>query len=172
MLTSKSVRMRLVEATDAEFILSLRLDERYNSFISKVDNDVESQRRWIVNYKNDEAQKRQFYFIIERLDGTPCGTVRIYDLRADSFCWGSWILNENKTRYAAIESALLVYEYGFTVLGFEKSHFEVLKGNLKVVDFHKKFGAVVVSEDDNNFYFEIAKVDVAKTAEKFKSLVE
>jgi RimJ/RimL family protein N-acetyltransferase len=172
MLKSKSVQMRLVEPADAEFILSLRLDERYNSYISKVDNDVESQRRWIINYKNDEAQKSQFYFIIERLDGTPCGTVRIYDLRAESFCWGSWILNENKTRYAAIESALLVYDYGFNTLGFEKSHFEVLKGNEKVVDFHKKFGAEVVSEDENNFYFEITQASVCKTAEKFKSLLE
>lgn len=172
MLTSKSVRLRLVEPTDAEFILSLRLDERYNNFISKVDKDVESQRQWIINYKHDEAHGRQFYFIIERLDGTACGTVRIYDLKQESFCWGSWILNESKTRYAAVESALLVYEYGFTVLGFEKSHFEVLKANSKVVDFHKKFGALVVSEDDSNFYFEIAKADVEKTADKFKSLLE
>jgi RimJ/RimL family protein N-acetyltransferase len=172
MLSLKTIRLRLVEPSDAEFILSLRLDQKYNSFLSKVDNDIESQRTWIRNYKEDEANKKQFYFIIERMDGVACGTVRIYDLRSDSFCWGSWILNENKTRYAAIESALLVYRYGFDILGFKKSHFDVMKGNSKVTDFHKKFGAVMVSEDSDNDYFEITKENVDKTALRFKDLIQ
>lgn len=172
MLNAKTIRLRLIEPTDAEFVLSLRLDKRYNSFISKVDDDVEAQRRWITDYKKDEAEKLQFYFIIERLDGKPCGTVRIYDLKQDSFCWGSWILNEDKTRYAAIESALLVYKYGFDVLGYEKCHFEVMKNNSKVTEFHKKFGAVIVSEDSDNDYFEITKENVDKAALRFKDLIQ
>lgn len=171
MLKSKTISMRLVEPTDAEFILKLRLDPRYNSFISSVKNDVELQRAWIINYKREESEKRQFYFVIERADGVPCGTVRVYDLTPDSFSWGSWILNENKTRYSAIESALLIYQFGFNELGFSKCHFEVMKENIRVVEFHKKFGATVVSEDDCNFYFEITKEDVARTSEKFKDMV-
>lgn len=171
MLSAKTIQLRLIEPTDAEFVLSLRLDNRYNSYISKVVDDLEMQRRWINEYKRDEEKKLQFYFIIERLDGTPCGTVRIYDLKPDSFCWGSWILNENKTRYAAIESALLVYKYGFEVLGYEKCHFEVMKDNSKVIDFHRKFGAEIVSEDENNYYFIINKIDVTKAAEKFTSFI-
>lgn len=163
--------MRYVQTADAEFILKLRLDSRYNTFISAVKNDVESQRAWIENYKYDEIERKQFYFIIERLDGTPCGTLRVYDLKADSFCWGSWILNEDKTRYSAIESALLVYQFGFNELGFNKCHFEVMKKNLKVIEFHQKFGAKIVDEDDENFYFEITKESVANTREKFKDLI-
>lgn len=171
MLVSKSIRLRLVEISDADFILGLRLDSRYNNFISKVEGDVESQRRWIAEYKNYEAKRQQFYFIIERNDGTPCGTVRVYDIKKDSFCWGSWILNENKTRYAAIESAMLVYSFGFNSLGLDRSHFEVMKENSKVIDFHKKFGAVVVREDNENFYFEITRHSVEATALKFKDLI-
>jgi len=170
MLESKTIRLRYVEVNDAEFILSLRLDSRYNLFLSSVENDLESQRKWIKKYKKEEEDGTQFYFIIERHDGTPCGTVRIYDLRENSFCWGSWILNENKSKYAAIESALLVYQYGFEYLGFTKSHFDVMKKNLKVIDFHKKFGAQIVDEDSDNLYFEIYKNDVDNTAAKFKSL--
>lgn len=101
--------MRYVEESDAEFILSLRLDNRYNNFLSRVDASLDGQKSWIRKYKDDEREEKQFYFIIERNDGIPCGTVRIYDLKKDSFCWGSWILNEDKTRYAALESAMLVY---------------------------------------------------------------
>lgn len=160
-LISKTIRLRFINPSDAEFVLSLRLDNRYNQFLSTVTPDVDGQREWIKKYKLDESQKKQFYFIIERNDGTPCGTIRVYDLRNDSFCWGSWILNENKPRYAALESAFLIYEFGFNVLGFNKSHFDVMKGNEKVISFHKKMGAVEIGEDTDNYFFEITKESVA-----------
>lgn len=167
-LTSKSILMRLVEEQDAEFILSLRLNQNLNTFLSKVNADVEAQSNWIRHYKEDEAKGKQYYFIVERLDGIRCGTVRLYDFTEDSFSWGSWILNNDKTRYAAIENAFLVYEFGFDVLGFNKSHFEVMKGNDRVIAFHEKLGAIRVNEDDTNIYFEINKDIVDIQREKFK----
>ncbi len=163
-LQSRTIRLRLIEPTDAAFVLSLRLDARYNQFLSAVAPDVEAQREWINRYKNDESAGTQFYFIIERNDGVPCGTIRVYDLRDDSFCWGSWILNESKTRFASLESAFLIYEFGFNVLGFTKSHFDVMKGNERVISFHKKMGALITGEDEENFYFEITQgsVDACK----------
>lgn len=162
-LDMKTIRLRLVEENDADFILGLRLDEQYNKFLSSVSADVEKQKEWIRNYKKDELQKKQFYFIIERTENNqPCGTVRIYDLREHSFSWGSWILNKNKTRFAALESAFLVYQFGFDQLEYKKSHFEVVKGNERVVSFHEKMGAIKTHEDQQNYYFEISKSDVEK----------
>lgn len=171
MYESKTIKIRLVEESDAEFILKLRLDERYNKFLSDVNPDVQAQRDWIKKYKNDEVRKKQFYFIIERNDNIPCGTVRIYDIQGDSFCWGSWILNENKTRYAAIESAFLVYKFGFDTLGLRKSHFEVRKGNERVISFHKKMGAVKISEDELNEYLNISKEAVLEAKQKLSAKI-
>jgi acyl dehydratase/RimJ/RimL family protein N-acetyltransferase len=165
-LESKTIRLRLVDESDAKFILKLRMDSKYNQFLSSVSADLQSQKDWISKYKKDEEDGTQFYFIIERLDGTPCGTIRVYDLREDSFCWGSWILNEEKTRYAAIESAFLIYLFGFEKLGFSKSHFDVMKGNERVISFHKKMGATQVGEDNDNFYFEITKEAVIEAQAK------
>ena len=162
-LKSRTIRLRLVEVSDAEFILGLREDVRYNLFLSKVGASISAQREWIERYKEQEAKGEQFYFIIERLCGAPCGTVRIYDLRNESFSWGSWILNEDKTRYAALESAFLVYSFGFDKLGYERAHFEVMKGNENVVSFHKKMGATVIGEDLENIYFNISKDSVEKS---------
>ncbi|WP_194791768.1 GNAT family N-acetyltransferase [Pseudomonas sp. UFMG81] len=172
-IESKTVRLRLVEPDDASFILSLRLDPKYNRFLSEVTNDVDAQRRWIERYKQDERDRTQFYFIIERLDdGSRCGTVRLYDFRQDSFCWGSWILlEENKTKTAALESTLMVYDVGFDELGFAKSHFDVRKGNEKVVKYHERMGAVRVSEDDENFYFEITKDAVDQVRVDFEKVI-
>lgn len=168
-LTGKTIRLRFVEESDAKFILKLRLDERYNQFLSSVSPDVQSQKDWIKKYKIDEEAGRQFYFVIELLDGSPCGTVRVYDLKEDSFCWGSWILNEDKTRFAALESAFLVYKFGFEELGYKKSHFDVMKGNEKVISFHTKMGAKLTGEDEQSYFFEIADSSVYATQEKLMS---
>jgi RimJ/RimL family protein N-acetyltransferase len=161
-INGKNINLRLVNISDAEFILSLRLDARYNTFLSTVTSDLDAQRKWIEEYKREEKEKRQFYFIIETKNSTPCGTVRVYDLRIDSFCWGSWILNQNKPRNAALESAFLIYEFGFNHLGYKKSHFDVMKGNKGVIKFHTKMGAVKISEDEINEYFEISEEAVLK----------
>ncbi len=170
-LESKSVRLRYVEENDARFILSLRLDDRYSKYLSSVSPDVNSQKKWIRSYKESEAKGEQFYFIIERLDGVPCGTVRVYDLRSDSFCWGSWILNEKKPRYAAIETAFLVYQFGFDQLGFYKSHFDVMKKNSGVLKFHRRMGAVETGEDDDNIYFIITKDEVEQAKSKLENKI-
>lgn len=171
-LESKTLKLRFVEESDANFILSLRLDERYNTFLSAVPPDLEAQKQWIKTYKHDEQAGNQFYFIIERIDGIPCGTVRLYDLREDSFCWGSWILNQSKTRYAALESAFLVYEFGFEHLGFTKSHFDVMKGNKGVIKFHQRMGAEQVGEDEQNLYFEISKNAVENAKQKLTEKIQ
>jgi RimJ/RimL family protein N-acetyltransferase len=170
-LKSKSIKFRLIAEEDAEFVLSLRLDSRYNSFLSEVGADLEAQKKWISSYKKDEKSGVQYYFIIERLDGIPCGTVRLYDFCGDSFCWGSWILNEDKTQYAALESAFLVYKFGFEELGFKKCHFDVMKGNQQVLSFHEKLGAVKTGEDESNFYFEIEPKVIFAKKQKYKRIL-
>lgn len=170
-LESKTIRMRLVEEADAEFILKLRMDRKYNKFLSQVRQSVADQKKWIKDYKNKEERGEQYYFIIENKEKGPCGTVRIYDLKEDSFCWGSWILNNQKTRYAALESAFLVYDFGFSSLGYQCSRFDVMKGNTSVIDFHRKMGAVETSEDENNIYFKISRASVEETKLRLRNKV-
>lgn len=159
-LNSKTVRLRLVEEGDAGFVLSLRADDNFNKFLSAKFPDVNEQKEWLRKYKEDEAEGKEFFFVIERVDGTPCGTVRVFDLKHDSFSWGSWILNQDKTIYAAIESAFLVYRFGFENLGYSKSHFAVMKGNERVISFHEKMGAKKTGEDALDVFYTIEKESV------------
>lgn len=158
-LEANTIYFRLCEVTDAEFICGLRSDTKLNTYISASMSDIGAQKEWIDLYKQREANNQEFYFIICKNDHTPIGTVRLYDFKTDlnSFCWGSWILNHDKTKYAAIESALLVYKAGFEILGFDQSHFDVMKGNEKVHSFHLKMGAQQVFEDDTNIYYNLTK---------------
>lgn len=155
-LEGPTIYLRLVKEEDASFICSLRNNEKLNAHLSQSSPYIEDQRQWILDYKDREAKEQEFYFIIYRKsDDLPIGTVRLYDFRKNpkSYCWGSWILNADKTRYAALESSLLMYETAFNKLGFDQSHYDVRKDNVKVQSFHEKMGAEKVSEDELNYYY-------------------
>lgn len=157
---AKTISFRLIDIDDAEFILSLRTNDDLNKHLSLTSSSIEQQKEWIKKYKDREEAGNEYYFIIHRNDNNEAvGTVRLYDFIREkkSFCWGSWILNENKTRYAAMESAFLVYQIAFEDLGFERAHFDVRRENVKVIAFHHKMGARMVSENDLDLFFEIEK---------------
>lgn len=151
--------VREIAEDDAKYIFSLRTDAGYSKYISKVSDDVEDQRNYIRAYLADNANKRKSYYLIllNNLTGKRCGTVRLYNFNLDCFEWGSWILDHNKPRYAAMETGILVYEFAFEALGFSKSEFEVNKKNERVVDYHLKSGAEIINQDATNLYFRISK---------------
>jgi RimJ/RimL family protein N-acetyltransferase len=160
----KKLYFREVTLGDAEFILNLRTNPTKNRFLSQTVDDVSLQRSFIQRY---QLSLTDYYFVICNWQREALGTVRIYDIQGDSFCWGSWILSEKATATAAIESALLLYDFAFYSLHYSESHFDVRKENLRVVDFHKRFGAKIIREDDLNFYFNYSLGDYASTREKY-----
>ena len=168
LLKGKNINLRTVEIEDADFIYTMRQNRKKTKYLSKVTGTVDSQKEWIKNYKQREDEEKEFYFIIESKNKDKFGLVRIYDLKNDSFCWGSWLIKEGAPKTTAIESALQIYEFGFYKLGFEKSHFDVRKGNDKVIAFHQRFGAKIVSEDELDYFFNFQKSDYEITKEKYK----
>ena len=150
----KTIYFRLVELSDAEFIHSLRINEKFSKYLSFVVNKFSKQEQWIKDYKKREKLGQEYYFIIHRIsDSKPIGTVRVYDFLKDenSFSWGSWILNEDKTRYAALEVTILIYDFTFSVLGFDRCHMDMRKQNTKIIAFHKNFGVKIIGETDEDY---------------------
>ncbi|KVO00167.1 hypothetical protein WJ69_31460 [Burkholderia ubonensis] len=170
-LTGKTIRLRLAEPSDAEFILSLRLNEQLNRFISKTADDTEKQTAWLNSYKEREKEAIEYYFIIELMDGTPVGTVRIYDFHGDSFCWGSWLIKRDAPNYVAIESALNVYEFAFYSLGFESSHFDVRRDNERVLAFHQRLGARITHSDAENHFFTYGKTEYEHVRSRYRKFL-
>lgn len=148
-----SIALRLITSTDAAYVHGLRLNPAYNQHLSEVQGTAEDQRRWIADYKSREAEGREFYYVIERKDGQPCGVVRLYDLDADSFTWGSWILDAKKPPKAALESAVLIYQVGFDLLGRKKASFDVLRDNETTLAFHRRFGATQTHQTETDIFF-------------------
>lgn len=148
-----NLRLRLMRPEDAAYTHGLRTDPDLNRHLSEVRGTVADQRRWIEAYKEREAAGSEAYYIIERHDGMPCGTVRLYGIAADRFTWGSWILDGNKPPKAALESAVLVYETGFDGFGLSRAVFDVRRENDRTLAFHRRFGATETGADDMDVYF-------------------
>lgn len=150
--------MRLITPDDAAYVHALRTDPRYNEHLSATTGAVQQQRDWIDSYKAREAAGTEYYYIIERKsDGLRCGVVRLYEIEDGRFTWGSWILDENKPFKAALESALLVYEVAFGRLNLQNAVFDVRKDNVRVISFHKRFGARETHSDEQDVFFDYSR---------------
>lgn len=161
-LTGNYVSLREVTVDDAEFILSLRCDEKKSKFLHKTEYNVDAQKKYIERYL---SLSDEWYFIIERKDGERIGTYRIYDVQGDSFCIGSWLMVDGVSPQESFESDYLVRMYGFDVLGFKKIHFDVRKDNKKVWKYHKSLGAKKVGETELDFLWEVTREEYVERAE-------
>jgi len=146
--------LRLVEPDDAAYIYGLRTDPTYNNHLSSVTGTVEDQRAWIEAYKEREAARSEYYFVIERKDSVRCGVVRLYDIAGNQFTWGSWILDANKPSRAALESAVLSFGAAFENLSMTVGIIDVRKDNTRAIAFYRRFGMHETGEDTENIYFE------------------
>ncbi|MEL0638711.1 hypothetical protein V6259_18410 [Marinomonas sp. TI.3.20] len=81
---------------------------------------------------------------------------------------GSWLIKDGAPKTTAIESALLVYEFGFSELGYRQAHFDVRKGSDRDIAFHQRFGGKVTHEDELNVYFNYKFEDYLKVKQKYK----
>lgn len=148
-ISGRKLSFRNAVVDDADFILSLRTNTLKSQHLSYTSNVLADQQAWLKKYEVDNSQA---YFIIENMERSPVGTVRLYDAIGDSFCWGSWIKVDNAPPGFAMESAMMVYAYAIS-LGFLRSHFDVRVNNSSVCSFHERLGAVVThSTGIDNFY--------------------
>lgn len=156
-IKGKNIQLRLAEISDADFILSLRSDDNLNKHLSVVENDLQKQIEWLEKYKQREDQKEEYYFIIESFEREKYDTVRLYDFKADSFCWGSWIIKSNRPSGTTLESFILSIGFGLEELNFPKARWDVRKENFKAIELYKFYGGEIVAEDELNYYFEYKK---------------
>ena len=82
-----------------------------------------------------------------------CGLVRLYDFDVESFSWGSWVLDENKTHKAALESAILSFGVGFDALGVQLANVDVRVANEHAAAFYRRLGMEETHRTDQDIFF-------------------
>ncbi len=168
----ENIILRLIDVSDAAFIIELRTDQKLGQNISWTSPNIEDQLTWINQYKKREALKEEFYFIYEDLNLKPWGTIRLYDFKEKSFTIGSWICLPENREQLAIKAWLLSVEFGFEKLGFSTCLFDVRKKNTSVLYFAYLFHPVIINKDELNFYFSLDKDTFYKYRDKVVKLLQ
>lgn len=163
--------LRLVDNTDAEFILSLRTDQKLSTHLSATSPALSDQLSWITRYKEREKLGLEYYFMALDADGNRLGTTRIYNLEPGCFETGSWIFSRSAPHGAAIKADIIGREFAFDRLGLEFCKFEVRKGNAKVLKYHRAYHPEVIAEDELNYYFQLGKAAFVKHSQKLIKLL-
>jgi len=138
-LTCVRYRVRPVTLEDASFIVELRNDPLLNRYLHEISPRVEDQVAWLERYF---LRRDDYYFIVEDADsGERHGAIGIYDIEENAAGaeWGRWILKHGSM--AAIESAWLIYEVGFSKMRLARLSSRTLIENPQVISFHDSFGA-------------------------------
>ena len=149
-LTCLRYRLRPVTIEDASFIVALRMDPILNRFVHEISPLVEDQIGWLERYF---LRPDDYYFIVEDADsGQPQGTIGIYDVAESTSTaeWGRWILKRGSM--AALESAWLIYEAGFSKLHLASLFCRTLVDNPRVASFHESFGASRFAVLEDHFF--------------------
>ena len=114
----KNIQLRTAEIEDVEFFLELRTHSEKTKYLSQVEKDLAKYQAWFRDCKKKEQSCEEYYFVIESKTSEKFRLVGVYDLKPDWFCWGSWLSKDQAPTTTAIESALLIYEFGFGQLGY------------------------------------------------------
>ena len=163
--------VRMVEEKDAEFIVRLRTDKKLSRYLHETNPDVEKQRDWIREYKKRENDGLEYYFLYYS-EKEKLGVSRIYNILNDrEATGGSWICPPTNTMEQSIGTLLFGRDVFFEVLNFNLEHFQVSKGNNQVLNFHKRMGAEIVSENDIEYEMIMLKENYLRKREKLIKLL-
>jgi hypothetical protein len=151
MLNNMSIEIRLVETEDAPFIVELRNDPRLGRYLSKTSSSITEQEKWIIDYKEREALKEEFYFLISE-NGIKRGLYRLYNINKYSFTIGSWLFAKCEILNLPIFIDIIISDFGFDVLNIPILLFDVRKENKKVIHYHLLKRPLIYYEDNLNLY--------------------
>lgn len=151
MLNNMSIEIRLVETEDAPFIVELRNDPRLGRYLSKTSSSITEQEKWIIAYKEREALKEEFYFLISE-NGIKRGLYRLYNINKYSFTIGSWLFAKCEILNLPIFIDIIISDFGFDVLNIPILLFDVRKENKKVIHYHLLKRPLIYYEDNLNLY--------------------
>lgn len=155
-LTRYGMQVRLVEPSDAEFIIHLRCNEKLSRYLNPTSPNVEDQRAWITTYKEREAQGLDYYFIYF-YNGIPIGLNRLYNITQDTFVGGSYVFEPGVPFELPIYGALIQFYIGFELLGKKTAYGDIRLGNSKVIKFHDILQVNFTHKDDIDIFYDYSR---------------
>lgn len=187
-IQGKYINLREAEVADSSFILELRTSPDKSKFINKTDPNLDKQIDYMKNYKTLD---NEWYFIVEDKNENPVGTISVYPYPIFSDRWidepssfhyqkplgimgpGRWLMADTSHPIMGIESDVMVKTFFFDVLEHTLMPMVIHKDNVSVLNFHKKWGAIVVGwiDEISHYMLELRKEEYLKTRSFYERIV-
>lgn len=166
------LHVRLVNESDAEFIVKLRTDPLLGRFIHETDNDVAKQVEWIRKYKEREAEGLDYYFIYS-YKNEYMGMNRIYgvDKSKNIATGGSFVFKRGCKYEIPILAVLIQFDIAFNMLNINTMLGDIRLGNKKVIRFHKILNVHFTGQDDLNLYYDYSRDAFMKSKTKIEGML-
>ena len=163
--------MRLVDKSDAEFIIKLRTDPVLSKYLHPISSSKAEQVKWIEDYKLKEQMGSEYYFVFS-VKGFRIGLERIYNIEDDTFTHGSLVFDYSAPLGSSILADISTREIGFDLLDKQYNLFDVRKGNTSVIDYHKMFKPKLIREDLDSYFYVLDKLDFSVNKNKYLKIVK
>lgn len=139
-IVGRTVDLRPVEVSDAEFILTLR-NSPLGQYLHPIKISLKEEVEWI---KAQRERAGDYFFIIQDKSGKRIGTVGLKDVAGDCGETSRFISQGSPVQNT--EANLLIMDFAFDDVGIERMEGSVAAENRKMLSLQKKFGFVF---DDN-----------------------
>lgn len=158
------LKVRLVSENDADFILSLRSDPSKTKYMITLDNEIESQKKWIQEYKKREKEGLDYYLIYSNIEDKPIGLNRIshLDYKERTAKASSWIAIEGLIN-ETFKMSIIQSEIAFNLIGIESTWSDIHKNNKRLIRFYKLFDYQLKDIGTDYYHLHIMKSDFLKT---------
>ncbi len=150
------MHVRLVDEDDVEFILKLRTNRELTKHIFYVENNANKQIQWIQEYKKRENNGEDYYFIYS-YNGNPIGLNRLSEITGKTAEGGSLVFDPKSPFECPVYATLIQLDIAFTLLELDTVKGYMKKSNKRSYRFNKLMGAIIVDEDDQNYYIQYRK---------------
>lgn len=160
-LVGVSLRLRPVEVSDAEIIISMRAgeDERFK-YLNAITADVHTQREWIARQR---SATDDYYFVIEdKFTSEVHGFIGVYNRVGNCAEWGRWILKKGSD--ASVESVKILMDFCFRNIGLDSVYSTTVAENTAVVRFHDSYAKRVENEVNDKIFLRGVEASVVKHA--------
>ena len=131
--------LRLVTNDDMDLVYEWRNRPEVRAFMySSAEISRKEHEKWFARMLEDHSKR----WLVLNIDEKECAVIYFSEIDADRSCsWGFY-----SGPFAPVGVSLIVellgLEYAFEKLGVHRLHCEVLAGNQKVINLHKKSGFV------------------------------
>ncbi len=163
-LEKYGLKVRFVNENDADFILSLRSNPNRTKYMITLDDDIESQRRWIQEYKKREKEGFDYYFIYSNVENKPIGLNRISQINyiEKTAKASSWITVEGLI-YETFKISTIHSEIAFNLLDLNTLRFEVHKNNKGLIKAYKNLDHKNPDNGKDFVLYSVTKSDFIKS---------